>query len=171
MLLFLMDWKTVFTAVGLLYEVLGSECIKCSLKTDGEKHAKNNGNETAIKSANGRQLYRELVDRLFENYSPILPPNADDPSTTVNLSILMGLESLAYLDMKSRTLNIMAWFQIDWHDPAFSWDTHRYPVDMVVVSEKEVWRPVLAIANTLLPRDQIMKIELPVSLFSDGNVR
>ncbi|KAL8619616.1 hypothetical protein ACOMHN_019671 [Nucella lapillus] len=100
-----------------------------------------------------------------------MPPNADDPSTTVNLSILMVLESLAYLDMKSQTLNIMAWFQIDWHDPTFSWDTHRYPVDMVVVSEKEVWRPVLAIANTLLPRDQIMKIELPVSLFSDGSVR
>ncbi|XP_076464724.1 neuronal acetylcholine receptor subunit alpha-7-like [Babylonia areolata] len=83
----------------------------------------------------------------------------------------MVLDTLKDLDMKSETLNFIAWFQIDWNDSAFSWDTNTYPIDMILVNKKEVWRPVLAISNTLLPRDQFMKTDLPVSIFSDGNVR
>ena len=119
----------------------------------------------------GRKAYEDLVRNLFKDYDPIVPPNAADPKRPVDISLLMVIESLIHFDMRTQTLTVAVWFQVDWRDEAFSWDEDRFPADMIVVSEKRVWRPVLAIANTMLPRDQLMKMELPLQISSDGRFR
>ncbi|XP_076464728.1 neuronal acetylcholine receptor subunit alpha-7-like [Babylonia areolata] len=172
MLIHLMRPKILLCIVSLMSGVFGSENSSKSMADEEDVMPLGDGiTKSTSRSVKGRQLYKELVDKLFKDHSPIIPPNADNLNTPMNLSILMVVENLAYLDMKSQTLNIIAWFQIDWYDSAFSWDTDVYPIDMIVVSEQDVWRPVIAVANTLLPRDQIMQLELPIAIHSNGNFR
>ena len=161
----------------LLWLVVGASLVGSELTTRTEANTSTNNPITASSNfstnatQDGRRLYKELLDKLYKDSNPSLQPNAGDLSQPVDISIMMALESLSDLDMQNQMLTLAAWFEVIWYDPGLAWDRTVYPVDRVMVSEKQVWRPVLALYNSVMPRDQIMKIELPLTLTADGRLR
>ncbi|KAK7114370.1 hypothetical protein V1264_000440 [Littorina saxatilis] len=117
----------------------------------------------------GRKMYQQLVKMLLEVSDPMVPPVISDGRTPVNITVDMIVESLVELDMTSQTFTLSVWFQVQWRDEALAWDRALRPVDVVVLGGKLVWRPVLVIYNTVLPRDQLMKGELPLNVDWQGN--
>lgn len=117
-----------------------------------------------------REVYSKLIKNLFNNYSTIIPPNADDATTPVNIRVMMALESISYLDTRQQILNMFAWFRVTWVDPALAWDVRFYPVDVLYLSNNFTWRPDLVVYNSMQPRDLLMKMELNTEVYPSGLV-
>ena len=122
-------------------------------------------------TADGHKLYKQLLGKLFDDYNPSLPPNAGDLNQPVDINLTMNIDSLSDLDMQAQMLTLYLWLEVEWHDPGLVWDRSVYPVDRVVVSEKQVWRPVLVVDNSVSSKDQLRKVELPVMLQTGGRLR
>nr|KAG5704518.1 hypothetical protein BaRGS_003829 [Batillaria attramentaria] len=99
------------------------------------------------------------------------PPNADDPAKEVNITLITYMDNISELDMVRQTLTMTVFFEVMWHDPALTWDNSTFAGDVIFVDPKTVWRPDLALYNSLNPKDQFVDQKMKVWVHSDGNVK
>ena len=125
---------------------------------------------TTVLSTGNRKLYSQLIEQLLRNASPMVPPNADNVSEPVNISVTFRLQNILQLDMNDQVLAIFGWFQIRWYDKSLSWDTDLYSVDTVFLQADKIWRPDVVLYNSIEPLDQLTKLEMQIKVDSDGLV-
>lgn len=126
--------------------------------------------ETAVRKSK-RALFLELTDKLLSGTSHIVPPNVDEPDQPVDIRVAMTVKDILKLDTRAQTISLKAWVEVSWQSSWASWDTDVYPFKHVFLQASKVWRPSLAIYNSLLPSDQFMKMDRDIKVGAGGLFR
>ncbi|KAK7112188.1 hypothetical protein V1264_011677 [Littorina saxatilis] len=122
-------------------------------------------------NSKNKTLYLELLHALTYENGHLVPPNAGCPDRPVDITVTMTVEAIENLDMQAQTFSLRVWVNIRWYDTSLAWDTTHYPFRNVLVPASSVWRPSVAIANSVLPSDQLIRSSMAIKVTADGLVR
>lgn len=122
-------------------------------------------NITPIKCSNNELLLRNDI---FNNYSNAIRPLLNS-SEKMKIQMGIGIKNLEEFNQKVETVKLNLWLRMNWKNEYLSWNSSKYGIDFLSVSEDEVWIPDVELLNAAsLP--EIYTLKGGMNLYSSGEI-
>ena len=115
---------------------------------------------------------RRLLHKLFvtDKYNKYVRP-INNQSEPLQIDIDLILTSINKVDEVAQTLSTTGYIWLSWFDDGLKWDPSDYnDTNYIIVSQKEVWKPDLALDNGVNKINQLGNDFINVYVESDGLV-
>ncbi|CAL1540918.1 unnamed protein product, partial [Lymnaea stagnalis] len=124
-----------------------------------------------VSSLGGAREMTQLHGVLFENYSKNVRPclNYSQP-TRVNVTLYVA--TIVGLDIKNQILKLSGYLSFEWQDELLLWNPAHYgDIDSILVPQDMIWRPDVAVYNSVEERVYVGEDGSLASVSYDGLVR
>ncbi|XP_067664318.1 acetylcholine receptor subunit alpha-type acr-16-like [Haliotis asinina] len=124
-----------------------------------------------MSSAQDADDIKRLFDDKIWSHNPYIRPVLNQ-TDQMNVTIQLNIVAITNFDEVSENLSFTAWLDILWHDPFLTWDPMQYGgTSSINPPANQIWRPNVAVANTMSTFNPVTDSTDLVHVFSNGTVR
>ncbi|KAI8799150.1 acetylcholine receptor subunit beta [Biomphalaria glabrata] len=111
-----------------------------------------------------------LYSDLFARYNPEVRPSLNSSQTT-EVTVQMSLAHIMDLDIKQQVLHLIGFVSLRWTDQKLTWTPGMYGgIDHLFVRQNQVWKPDIAVINSVSDKVYVGDTEVLVVVTSNGTV-
>ncbi|XP_046325712.2 acetylcholine receptor subunit alpha-type acr-16-like [Haliotis rufescens] len=123
-----------------------------------------------MSSAQEADDLKRLFDDKIWSYNPYIRPVLNQ-TDQMNVTLQLHLVAITNFDEVSENLSFTAWLDLVWHDPFLVWDPIQYGGSVSIhPPAHQVWRPNIAVANTMSTFNPVTDSTNLVHVLSNGTV-
>lgn len=123
-----------------------------------------------LPSAQEADDLKRLFDDKIWSYNPYIRPVLNQ-TDQMNVTLQLHLVAITNFDEVSENLSFTAWLDLVWHDPFLAWDPIQYGGSVSIhPPAHQVWRPNVAVANTMSTFNPVTDSTNLVHVLSNGTV-
>ncbi|XP_046354607.2 neuronal acetylcholine receptor subunit alpha-3-like [Haliotis rufescens] len=111
-----------------------------------------------------------LLNTLFHNYSVFIRPTHDQ-DMPISVNVVLVMEQMQSLDMKTETMKSLGFFSITWMDEFLVWTPEEYgDVEYITYAANMIWTPDYVIDNDVSLKKRMGDDKSLVLIKSNGKV-